>query len=205
MTRDNCAQVSIKKAIIKYATIAQPDEVYKGKRRYHFVKGDRKKVYIISEGDFFLRARGFNKVVNVFWEDSIVGASSCLGHSSLYLERVDYGRCYEIEFNYFWELIKNKNLEGEVKTVIDDCYSDLMNAYLRGSKNTRREIEQNIKYWQSLPERITRGHSLLHLLELSTNLSKSTISRTLKDLKNEQGIILVNGRMKEDNELQTEL
>ena len=80
-----------------------------------------------------------------------------------------------------------------------------MNAYLRGSKNTRREVEQNIKYWQSLPERITKGYSLLHLLELSTNLSKSTISRILKDLKDEKGITLVNGIVKEVNELPTGL
>ncbi|MEM6162499.1 transcriptional regulator [Erwinia sp. P6884] len=180
--------------LVGFTQVANPDEISRGKRRYHLTKDNTRRVMFILDGDFLLKLKGENKVLNILSAPSVVGVTPALDEPPIYLERIDYGKISFIDYESFWRLIFEKDLFNDAMSILSGQYSDLMN-YIRLPKgNSHEEVLSLIGRWKTLPPHLKKRFSALYLIENSSHLSKSSISRVLKELKEKGELELVNGK-----------
>lgn len=178
----------------QYTQVANPDEISRGKRRYHFSHEEKRRVFFILEGDFLLKTTGENKMISILSAPCVIGVSPALDAPPLYLERVDYGKVCSIDYDQFWQLTMEQDLFGDVMSVLSGQYSDLMNYIMLSKSNSYDQVISLIERWQQIPPHLKRRFSALYLLEHSSYLSKSSISRVLKELKESGDLTLDRGR-----------
>ncbi|MDF7657749.1 hypothetical protein PUG81_02110 [Erwiniaceae bacterium L1_54_6] len=196
----NNAHKVMMEALYVYAELSVPDDVVNGKRRYYLQNKNGRKIYLIDKGDYFLKVKDSNRIVGVYSDPAVVGVTHGIDESPLYLEKIGYGKIYDIELNFFWEMVKNHDLIDYVIDIFSESYHQLMCFNLMNKKDTYEEIKAYIDFWREMPERIIRGHSMLSLLEQSSNLSRSTICRVLRNMRENEGLNLVNGRIRQEEE-----
>lgn len=177
-----------------YTQVANTDEISRGKRRYHFCQGVSRRVFFILEGDFLLKLQSENKMLNILSAPFAMGVSPSLDAPPLYLERVDYGKVNYIDYDLFWQLVLEKDLLSDVMSIMSGQYSDLMNYIMLSKSNSYDQVISLIERWQKIPPHLKRRFSALYLLEHSSYLSKSSISRVLKELKESGELTLERGR-----------
>jgi len=176
-----------------YTQIANPDEISRGKRRYHFCRNGTQRVFFILEGDFLLKLQSENKMLNILSAPFVIGVNPSLDVPPLYLERVDYGKVSSIDYDLFWKTVLDENLLSDVMMIMSEQYSDLMNYIMLSKSNSYNQVVSLIERWQKLPAHLKKRFSALFLIEHSSYLSKSSISRVLKDLKDSGGLTLEKG------------
>ncbi|MFH7803648.1 transcriptional regulator [Enterobacter cloacae] len=181
-------------ALTKYTQVANPDEILRGKRRYHFTKANVRRVMFILDGDFLLKIKSENKVLNILSAPFVVGVTPALDEPPIYLERIDYGKISFIDYDVFWRLVFEKGLFNDAMSILSGQHSDLMNYIQLPKNNSHDEVISLIGRWVKLPPHLKKRFSALYLIENSSNLSKSTICRILKKLIEKGDLTLVNGR-----------
>ncbi|MBS1207170.1 MAG: hypothetical protein H6R25_4069 [Proteobacteria bacterium] len=178
-----------------YTQIANPDEISRGKRRYHLTKDNVRRVMFILDGDFLFKLKSENKVLNILSVPFVVGVTPTLDEPPVYLERIDYGKVSSIDYDFFWQLVFEKELFNDAVSILSGQYSDLMNYIQLPKKNSRDEVCSLIEHWKKLPAHLKKRFSALYLIENSSTLSKSSICRVLKELKEKGELELVNGKL----------
>ena len=182
-----------------HTRLAEPDEISRGKRRYYLSSKGSRRVFFIIEGDFLLKMPSENKILNIFSAPFVVGINPCLDVPPLYLERVDYGKVSYIDYDFFWETVLEKGLLNDAMKVMSQHYSDLMDYIMLNKSGTYAQVVSLIERWQKLPPHLKRRFSVLYLIEHSSYMSKSSISRVLKELKDCKKIVLERGRLRPDD------
>ncbi|ROP59985.1 CRP-like cAMP-binding protein [Enterobacter sp. BIGb0383] len=183
-----------------HAQVANPDEISRGKRRYHFCQGDARRVFFILEGDFLLKLQTENKILNILSAPFVMGVNPSLDAPPLYLERVDYGKVSYVEYDFFWKRVLEKDLLDDVMSIMSGQYTDLMNYILLSKSNSHDQVIALLDRWQKIPSHLKRRFSALYLIEHSSYLSKSSISRVLKELKDSGKLTLERGRLSHEDE-----
>ncbi|WP_263054619.1 helix-turn-helix domain-containing protein [[Curtobacterium] plantarum] len=181
-------------ALAGFTQIANPDEISRGKRRYHLTKDHVRRVMYILDGDFLLKLKGENKVLNILSAPFVVGVTPALDEPPVYLERVDYGKVSFIDYDVFWRLVFEKDLFNDAMSILSGQYSDLMNYIQLPKSNSYDEVLSLIERWKKLPTHLKKRFSALYLIENSSHLSKSSICRVLKELKEKGELVLINGK-----------
>lgn len=182
----------------RHAQLAEPDEISRGKRRYHFSSNGMRRVFFILEGDFLLKLQSENKMLNILSAPFVMGVSPSLDAPPLYLERVDYGKVSYINYDFFWETVLKEGLFSDVMMIMSEQYSDLMDYIMLSKSNSYEQVISLIERWQKIPPHLKRRFSALYLIEHSSYLSKSSISRVLKELKDSGELTLERGRFNHD-------
>lgn len=182
----------------RHAQVAEPDEISRGKRRYHFSSNDARRVFIILEGDFLLKLQPENKMLNILSAPFVIGVSPSLEAPPLYLERVDYGKVRYINYDFFWKTVLEEDLLSDTMMIMSEQYSDLMEYIMLSKSNSYDQVISLIERWQKIPPHLKRRFSALYLIEHSSYLSKSSISRVLKELKDSGELSLERGRFNHD-------
>lgn len=181
-------------ALAGYTQIANPDEISRGKRRYHLTKDNVRRVMFVLDGDFLLKLKSEHKVLNVLSAPFVVGVNPTLDDPPVYLERIDYGKVSFIDYEKFWRLVFEKDLFDDAMSILSGQYSDLMNYIQLPKSNSFEEVISLIDRWKKLPPHLKKRFSALYLIENSSHLSKSSICRVLKELKERGELQLVNGK-----------
>lgn len=181
-------------ALAGYTQAANPDEISRGKRRYHLTKDNLRRIMFILDGDFLLKLKGDHKVLNVLSAPFVVGVTPALDEPPVYLERIDYGKVSFIDYDLFWQLIFEKDLFNDAMSILSGQYSDLMNYIQLSKNNSYDEVVSLIRHWEKLPPHLKKRFSALCLIQNSSHLSKSSICRVLKELKEKGELTLVNGK-----------
>lgn len=182
-----------------HAQVASPDEISRGKRRYHFCQGDVRRVFFIREGDFLLKLQSENKILDILSAPFVVGVNPSLDAPPLYLERVDYGKASYVEYDFFWKRGLEKGLFRDVMSIMSGQYTDLMNYILLSKSNSHDQVIALLNRWQKIPPHLKRRFSALYLIEHSSYLSKSSISRVLKELRDSGKLTLERGRLSQND------
>lgn len=180
--------------LVEYSKTANPDEISRGKRRYHLTKDNVRRIMFILDGDFLIKLKGENKVLNVLSAPFVVGVTPALDEPPVYLERIDYGKVSFIDYDLFWQLVFDKDLFNDAMSILSGQYSDLMNYIQLSKNNSHDEVLSLIRHWEKLPSHLKKRFSALYLIQNSSHLSKSSICRVLKELKEKGEINLVNGK-----------
>lgn len=188
------SQIRIISALKEYTIIADHDAISKGKRRYNLSKDSSRRVYFITEGDFLLKIQEENKLINILVAPVVFGAAPTIEAPPLYIEKVDYGKIYSIEFDLFWQLINEKGLLEDAMSILSWQFSDLIEYIMLSKSNSHEQVMSLIKRWQRIPVHLKKRFSVLYLLENSSYLSKSSICRVLKELKDKGELVLNKGR-----------
>ncbi|MGC0878812.1 transcriptional regulator [Pantoea agglomerans] len=181
-------------ALAGYTQIASPDEISRGKRRYHLTKDNVRRVMFILDGDFLIKLKSENKVLNILSAPFVVGVTPALDEPPVYLERIDYGKVSFIDYDVFWRLVFEKDLFNDAMSILSGQYSDLMNYIQLTKNNSHDEVISLIARWEKLPPHLKKRFSALYLIENSSHLSKSSICRVLKELKEKGELTLINGK-----------
>ncbi|MGU3525033.1 transcriptional regulator [Enterobacteriaceae bacterium C23F] len=187
--------------LIDYAEIANPDAIIRGKRRYNLSDGKCRRVFFITEGDFLLKLKDENKIINILSAPFVVGATPALDAPPLYLEKIDYGKVYRIDYGQFWRLVSDNRLLDDVLSILSGQYSDLMNYIMLSKSNSHDQVISLLERWSKIPSHLKKRFSVLYLLENSSYLSKSSISRVLKELKDKGELILEKGRFSSQEDI----
>lgn len=153
-----------------------------------------RRVMFILDGDFLLKLKGENKVLNILSAPFVVGVTPALDEPPVYLERVDYGKVSFIDYDVFWRLVFEKDLFNDAMSILSGQYSDLMNYIQLPKSNSYDEVLSLIERWKKLPTHLKKRFSALYLIENSSHLSKSSICRVLKELKEKGELVLINGK-----------
>ncbi|MCX2194500.1 helix-turn-helix domain-containing protein [Pantoea agglomerans] len=69
-----------------------------------------------------------------------------------------------------------------------------MNYIQLPKSNSYDEVLSLIERWKKLPTHLKKRFSALYLIENSSHLSKSSICRVLKELKEKGELVLINGK-----------
>jgi|GEM_PF-507599 len=181
-----------------HARVAEPDEISRGKRRYYFSKKSTQRVFFILEGDFLLKLPSENKMLNILSAPFVIGVSPSLDVPTLYLERVDYGKVSYINYDFFWETVLKESLLSDVMMIMSEHYSDLMDYIMLSKSSSYDQVISLIEHWQKIPPHLKKRFSVLYLIGHSSYLSKSSISRVLKELKESGKLTLERGRFSHD-------
>ncbi|WP_261642337.1 helix-turn-helix domain-containing protein [Erwinia mallotivora] len=181
-------------SILSDAENSEPDEISRGKRRYKFYKNDSRVVYLLLEGDFCLKTKGNNKILSILSAPYIIGFIPSSQEVPLYLERVDYGKIKHIDYDSFWKFVNEKKMVDEVMNIMSAQYTDLMNVISLNKSTSSEEVRALVQRWQKIPQHLQKRFSVMYLIENSSDLSKSSISRVLKEMKESGEISLDRGR-----------
>ncbi len=174
--------------LLPVAHNSEPDEISRGKRRYTFLKKGQRVVYLLTEGDFFVKVREGNKIMSIVSAPLVTGFTPYQEDIPLYLERVDYGKIKHVNYEVFWQCVKDHGVFDDAMTVMASQYTDLMQHISLNRYTSVSEVRALIQRWQEIPEHLKRRFSVMYLIENSSYLSKSSISRVLKDMR-EKGVI----------------
>ena len=173
---------------------AEPDEISRGKRRYTFLKKGQRVVYLLTDGDFFMKVREGNKILSIVSAPLVTGFTPYQDDIPLYLERVDYGKIKYISYEFFWQCVKEHGMFDDAMTVMASQYTNLMQYISLNRVTSASEVNALIERWQEMPEHLKRRFSVMYLIENSSYLSKSSISRVLKDMREKGKIVLDRGK-----------
>ncbi|WP_231877590.1 transcriptional regulator [Erwinia sp. ErVv1] len=182
-------------SLSSFSVISEHDEISRKKRRYRFLKNALPVVYLLSEGDYLLNTQGSNKLLNIVSSPYVVGMIHNSDDTPLYLERIDYGKISHIPLETFWHLICKKNLLDDAMLLICEHFSDLTEYITLNKSNAYEEVKSLSHYWEKLPPHLLKRYSAMYLIENSSWLSKSSISRALKIMKERGEITLEKGHM----------
>ncbi|KAB8311948.1 transcriptional regulator [Erwinia endophytica] len=180
--------------LLPYAEKSEPDEISRGKRRYKFCKKEQRVVYLLLEGDYCLKVKEGNKILAIVSAPCVIGFMPTIEDIPLYLERVDYGKISHIDYDFFWRFVKDKNIIDDVMEVMSYQYTDLMSYISMNKCTSADEVRSLVHRWQKIPEHLKKRFSVMYLIENSSDLSKSSISRVLKEMKENSEISLDRGR-----------
>lgn len=108
------------KKLNDYAKQANIDRLYRGKRIYHFNNNDEERVFLLIEGDFFLRTSKSGKIIKVISAPYVIGAIPSSEPMSLFIEMIDYGKIKQLEYNYFWRLVNYQKLHSDTMKVMSE-------------------------------------------------------------------------------------
>ena len=180
--------------LLPIAANSEPDEISRGKRRYTFSKKGQRVVYLLTDGDFFVKVREGNKIMSIVSAPLVTGFISYKDDKPLYLERVDYGKIKHVSYELFWQYVKEYDMLDDTMAVLASQYSDLMHHISLKRDTSGSEVRALIARWQTIPEHLKRRFSAMYLIENSSYLSKSSISRVLKDMREEGKLALDRGK-----------
>ncbi|HAT8012232.1 helix-turn-helix domain-containing protein [Citrobacter rodentium NBRC 105723 = DSM 16636] len=185
-------------SLSEHSTLAQPDSIIRGKRRYNLSHEHSRRIFFILEGDFLLKMRVKNeeKMLNILSAPYVVDVTPALDALPLYLERVDYGRVHSLSYDRFWQLVREKDLLDDTMSILSGHYSDLLNYITTSKSSSYEQVISLIERWQRLPSHLKKRFSALYLIENSSWLSRSSICRVLKELKDRGELKLDNGRFR---------
>ena len=175
-----------------YIKPARFDRLSRGKQFFDFFTGQERKVYLIKEGDFIIRSKNGNKIINIITGPFVIGAMPALEAPPIFIEKVDYGKIYSIEYNQFWSLV---NHQGLFPDVMSGYHTDLLNCLQSHYANSEVQVTNAISRWSAFPCHIKKRFSVLYFLTNSTFLSKSTASRVLKKLRETGAVQLDKGKL----------
>lgn len=178
-----------------YIKPARFDRLSRGKQFFDFFTGQERKVYLIKEGDFIIRSKNGNKIINIITGPFVIGAMPALEAPPIFIEKVDYGKIYSIEYNQFWSLVNHKGLFPDVMKIMSGYHTDLLNCLQSHYANSEVQVTNAISRWSAFPSHIKKRFSVLYFLTNSTFLSKSTASRVLKKLRETGAVQLDKGKL----------
>ncbi|EOI3545510.1 helix-turn-helix domain-containing protein [Cronobacter dublinensis] len=178
-----------------YIKPARFDRLSRGKQFFDFFNGKERRVYLIKEGDFIIRSKNENKIINIITGPFVIGAMPALEAPPIFLEKVDYGKIYCIEYNQFWSLVNHKGLFPDVMKIMSGYHTDLLNCLQSHYANAEVQVTNAISRWSAFPCHIKKRFSVLYFLTNSTFLSKSTACRVLKKLRETGAVRLDKGRL----------
>lgn len=180
--------------LLPQAVNSEPDEISRGKRRYTFLKKGQRVVYLLTDGDFFMKVREGNKIISIVSAPLVTGFTPYQDDIPLYLERVDYGKIKYISYEVFWQCVKEHGMFDDAMTVMASQYTNLMQFISLNRETSAGEVSALIQRWQEMPVHLKRRFSVMYLIENSSYLSKSSISRVLKDMREKGKIVLDRGK-----------
>lgn len=151
-------------------------------------------MYLLLEGDYCLKVKEGNKILAIVSAPCVIGFMPTIEDIPLYLERVDYGKISHIDYDFFWRFVKDKNIIDDVMEVMSYQYTDLMSYISMNKCTSADEVRSLVHRWQKIPEHLKKRFSVMYLIENSSDLSKSSISRVLKEMKENSEISLDRGR-----------
>lgn len=180
--------------LMPIAVNSEPDEISRGKRRYTFSKKGQRVVYLLTDGDFFIKVREGNKIMSIVSAPLLTGFTPYREDMPLYLERVDYGKIKHVSYDVFWQCVKEHGMLDDAMAILALEYTNLMQHISLNRDTSASEVRALIERWQTIPEHLKRRFSVMYLIENSSYLSKSSISRVLKDMREEGTLALDRGK-----------
>ncbi len=184
------------KEIMPFCQTATPDEVYKGKRRYDFNKEGEQLVFVIEEGDYFVKRRQDDKVIELITSPSVIGFLPALREDyPIYLERIDYGKISYITLKNCMRIIFSHQMMGDVLYILSQRFTNMIYFISDNNGDATKEVCNAITRLQNLPDHIKKRFSALSLIGQTTHLSKSSISRVLKKLQDDGVLSLDKGHL----------
>lgn len=183
------------KKLNDYAKQANIDRLYRGKRIYHFNNNDEERVFLLIEGDFFLRTSKSGKIIKVISAPYVIGAIPSSEPMSLFIEMIDYGKIKQLEYNYFWRLVNYQKLLSDTMKVMSEYHADIIKFIDEHNENNEEHVQALVNRWKEQPPHIKKKISLLFYITNSSFISRSTASRIIKRMKETGLINLKNGRI----------
>lgn len=180
------------------AEYAKADRLSRGKRIYNFSTNDVKRVFLIVEGDFFLRSSDTGKIIKIISAPFVIGAMPSLEPMPVFIEMIDYGKIKSIGYDYFWSLVNHHGLLPDAMTVMSGYHTDLMKFINGQNESNEKHVRSLVERWKYHPCHIKNKVSLLSFITNSTFMSKSTVARILKRMKESGCINLKDGRLVDD-------
>ncbi|UNC52650.1 hypothetical protein [Enterobacter huaxiensis] len=178
-------------AMHKHAIPAVPSAVTNAKRKYEFIRGKEKVIYLVYEGDFFLKSYYKERILGYVTYPSVHGTLN--NHDQLtYLERIDYGVIHYMSSVFFWRKINEYFLHKEITSIMSDSYCDMIKNATLMKGDTFQDIQNIVNNIKLLPLSVRSKYTVLYLVEHSSFYSKRTISRVISELT-KLGIIQLRG------------
>ena len=174
---------------------AKFDKMSKGKQIFEFSDGVKRKVFFIEEGDFLVRTRKDNKIITIISGPFVIGLIPTANSLPLYLEKIDHGKISAIEYNHFWSLVNYRDLLPDVMAVISGYHTEILSYIEAQNSCTETHTKNMIERWNACPSHIRKRFSLLYFLINSSYLSKSTLCRIMKKLKEAGSLQLERGKL----------
>jgi hypothetical protein len=174
---------------------AKFDKLSKGKQIFEFSDGARRKIFFVEEGDFLVKTKKDNKLITIVTGPFVIGLVPTADTLPFYLEKVDNGKISSIDYNHFWSLVNYRELLPEAMSVIS-CYHTEILSYIKTHNSCAETHTRNmIERWNKYPSHIRKRFSLLYFLSNSSHLSKSTLCRVIKRLKDAGNLQLERGKL----------
>lgn len=178
---------------------AKIDKISKGKRLYELQTQTEKRVLFIIEGDYIIRSKINNKIIDIVSAPFVVGVTPSLEPLQVYLECIDYGRINSMEYTQFWSVVNHQDLMTEVMRIISGYHSMIVNCLQLHHASTEEQYKKIVFQWSNFPERVKSRFSLLFFVVNTLSVSKSTACRFLSKMKNEGIIETDNGKLVAQN------
>jgi len=189
---------SHRKIIEKLKDITSPakiDKISKGKRLYELHTQSQKKVLFIMEGDYIIRSKINNKIIDIVSAPFVIGVTPSLEPLQVYIECIDFGRIHSMEYTQFWSVVNHQDLITEVMRIISGYHSMIINCLQLHHANTEEQFKKIVFQWGEFPESVKSRFSLLFFVVNTLSVSKSTACRFLSKMKNEGVIETDNGKL----------
>lgn len=176
-------------------TPANIDKISKGKRIYELNTLKEKKVFFVIEGDYLIRSKVNNKIIGIASAPFIIGVTPAHIPLQVYIESIDYGIIRSIEYTQFWSLASHNHLTEHVLGIISDYHVELITRLQLYHNNIENQIKTLILQWAECPGRVREKLPLIFFVINSLPVSKSTVCRVLKKMKQAGCIEMNNGKL----------
>ncbi|MFP1914420.1 helix-turn-helix domain-containing protein [Lonsdalea quercina] len=185
------------KILSPHRQLAQPTEVVKGKRRYHFHVAETRLIYFIEEGEFLMKSAKDNRVICVLLAPCIVGWSTAIyGANEIYIERIDYGKIYCLPFDTALRVVTAYQRFDDVLNIVNYHFNSLLNYCVDNGGDSVSIVTKMLVSLERLPPDVRKRFTVLSFISQRTSLSKSTILRVIKKLQEAGSLTMSHGRLK---------
>ncbi|MFP1722550.1 helix-turn-helix domain-containing protein [Lonsdalea quercina] len=184
------------KILSPHRKLAQPTEVVKGKRRYHFHVAETRLIYFIEEGEFLMKSAKDNRVLCVLLAPCIIGWSTAIyGANEVYIERIDYGKIYCVSFDTALRVVTAYQRFDDVLNIVNYHFTSLLNYCVDSGGDSVSIVTKMLASLKRLPPEVRKRFTVLSFISQRTSLSKSTILRVLKKLQEDGSLTMSHGRL----------